>query len=123
MALSNSLFSGVTGLRVNQTMLDVVGNNLANSNTPGFKSQRTDFQDLVYETISQSTALSGNVGGTNPQQIGFGASVGSIGTDFQDGALQSTGRDLDLAIQGRGLFVVNNRTQNPFTRARSVDLR
>jgi flagellar hook protein FlgE len=122
MAISNSLYAGVTGLQTNQTTLDVVGNNLANSNTPGFKVQTANFQDLVYETLLESTALSGSVGGTNPMQVGFGATVGSIESNFQEGPLQSTGRALDLALQGNGFFLVNNGTQNYFTRAGAFDL-
>ena len=75
----SSLYTGVTGLRINQQMLDVVGNNLANSNTTAFKSQRTRFADLVYQTISQATnPTSDAIGGTNPIQVGLGAKVSAI---------------------------------------------
>lgn len=116
--MSRALFTGVTGLRSHQTMLDVVGNNLANINTVGFKSQRVAFQDLFFQTISRSTGPTGqNVGGTNPLQVGLGSRVGSIDTDLQQGVLQLTGRDLDLAIQGNGYFVLNDGFQNMYTRA------
>lgn len=115
MAMSSALFSGVAGLQVHQTMLDVVGNNLANANTTAYKTQRVDFQDLVYQTLAQST-------GTNPKQIGLGSMVGSIDANFATGPLQTTGRDLDLAIQGQGFFVVNNGVQDFYTRAGAFDL-
>jgi flagellar hook protein FlgE len=116
----DALYSGVSGLQVNQDMLNVVGNNLANSNTTGFKGQSVNFSDLVYQNLNQATASSGSTtGGTNPIQIGSGAKVASISTDFQQGSLQNTGNQLDMAIQGNGFFVVNNGSQNMFTRAGS----
>src|SRR5688572_12706180 len=116
--MANSLFTAVTGLRINQEMLDVVGNNLANSNTTGFKSQRLRFSDLVYQTVSQATSASSNeVGGTNPIQIGLGAQAAAIDPNLQQGSLEATGRDLDLALQGDGYFVARNGTESFFTRA------
>src|SRR5262245_66462227 len=104
-------------------MLDVVGNNLANANTTGYKGESVQFQDLIYQSLRDGVApgaLGG--GGTNPQQVGFGAAVGSIASDFQQGNLQPTGRTLDLAIQGTGFFVVNDGQRNLFTRAGTFDL-
>jgi flagellar hook protein FlgE len=116
--MSNSLFTGVSGLRINQEMLDVVGNNLANSNTTAFKSQRMRFSDLVYQTVNQATSASSNsVGGTNPIQIGLGAQVSAIDANLGQGSLEATGRDLDLAMQGNGFFVARNGTEAFFTRA------
>jgi len=115
----SSLLTGVTGLTVNQQMLNVVGNNLANSNTIGFKDQSAQFADLVYQTLSAGTASTATSGGTNPVQVGQGALVSGIDTDFSQGALQQTGQNLDMAIQGNGFFVVNDGTQNLFTRAGS----
>lgn len=116
--MATSLLAGVSGLRTHQTLLDVVGNNLANVNTIGFKGQRVEFQDLLFQTLSRSSATSSNqVGGTNPVQIGLGTRIGSIDTSFQQGNLQATGRDLDLAIQGDGFFVVNDGLQNLYSRA------
>src|ERR1700730_9968891 len=107
--MSSSLFTGVSGLRVHQQMLDVVGNNLANVNTTGFKSQSVSFGDLLYETLGQATsATSSNNGGTNPLQIGGGVKAESIASNLQQGSLQATGGDYDLAVQGGGFFVVNN---------------
>ncbi len=115
-----ALTSGISGLHVNQEMLDVVGNNLANSNTTGFKAQTANFSDMVYQTLRQaSAATSNNVGGTNPIQVGSGAQVASISTNLQQGTLQSTGADLDVALNGAGYFVVHDATQPLYTRAGS----
>lgn len=115
---TSSLFAGVSGLRSYQDMLNVVGNNLANTNTDGFKSQRVRFADLLYQTISQATSGTSNrVGGTNPLQVGFGVKSQAIDQNFAQGSLETTGGDLDLAIQGNGFFVVNNGVQDLFTRS------
>jgi flagellar hook protein FlgE len=121
MALSNALFSAVSGLQIHQTMLDVIGNNIANTNTVGYKSQTVQFQDLLYQNL-RTGSVSANGGGVNPEQIGFGALVGSINSNFLTGTLEPTGRNLDLAIQGSGFFVVNNGQSDLFTRAGRFDL-
>lgn len=116
--MANSLYTGVTGLRIHQQMLDVVGNNLANSNTTGFKAQRTRFSDLVYQTLNHATSpTDSSLGGTNPIQIGNGARVAAIDPNLQQGSLEATGRDLDLALEGNGFFVARNGTENIYTRA------
>ncbi len=115
--MANSLFTGVTGLRVHQQMLDVVGNNLANSNTTGFKGQRVRFADLVYQTVNQATnSTSSEIGGTNPVQVGLGARVAATDANLQQGSLEATGRDLDLAMQGDGFFMASDGNQDYFTR-------
>jgi flagellar hook protein FlgE len=119
----DALFTGVSGLQVNQEMLDVVGNNLANSNTSGYKSQSVNFSDLVYQNLIQGTSASGNnVSGTNPIQVGSGAQVSSISTNLTQGTLQTTGNTLDMALQGNGYFVVNNGGQQEYTRAGSFGI-
>jgi len=95
-----SLYSGVSGIRSHQTRMDVIGNNIANVNTTGFKSSRVTFTDVFNQTLSSGSALS------NPQQIGLGVAVGSTDLITDDGAFQMTGRSLDLAISGSGLFVM-----------------
>jgi flagellar hook protein FlgE len=116
--MASSLFASVSGLRAHQTMLDTVGNNLANVNTVGYKGGRTRFADLLYQTIAQATGASNaSVGGTNPLQTGFGAKVNAIDTDLKQGSLQTTGGDLDIALQGNGFFVLNNGIQDVYTRA------
>ncbi len=113
-----SLYSGVSGLNANLTHLDVIGNNIANSNTVGFKSGRVTFNEMLTQTVrSASRPVSGGLGGTNPQQIGLGTKVGSIDTNFNQGNFQTTGKKTDLAIQGPGFFILSDGTSNVFTRA------
>lgn len=105
-----SMYAGVSGMRSYQTKMDVIGNNIANVGTPAFKSGRVQFQDLLSETISSGQGpLDTGLGGTNPQQVGLGVSVGRIDTIMRAGALQPTGRDLDLALEGEGFFVVSDQ--------------
>jgi flagellar hook protein FlgE len=115
----DALLAGVSGLQANQEMLDVIGNNLANSNTTGYKSQSVNFADLIYQTLAQGTAPSATSGGTNPMQIGSGVGIASVSANLQQGTLQATGNDLDLALQGNGFFVVQNGANLEFTRAGS----
>ena len=104
--MMRSLFSGVSGLKSHQTRMDVIGNNIANVNTTGFKSSRTTFADTLSQTLSGASAPQGNIGGTNPKQIGLGTGVASIDMLFTDGSVQSTGKNTDLCLSGNGLFVV-----------------
>ncbi|NEM91181.1 flagellar hook protein FlgE [Galbitalea soli] len=116
-----SLYSGISGLRSHQTMLDVTGNNIANVNTTGFKSSATQFRD----TLSQMTHGAGGaqdlVGGTNPAQVGLGVLVAGISTNFTQGSAQATGRSTDMMISGDGFFVTKIGTQTLYTRAGSFD--
>ena len=114
-----SLFSAISGLRVNQTMLDVTGNNIANANTAGFKGSNIVFQDTLSQMLTSASAPVANParGGTNPIQIGLGVSVGGTTTNFNQGSAQVTGRATDLMIQGDGFFVVNRGGEDLFTRA------
>jgi flagellar hook protein FlgE len=115
--MSDSLIIGASGVSANQTMLDVVGNNLANSNTIGFKSQRVNFGDLVYQTLNDATSANAqNLGGTDPIQVGQGVAVGSIDSNNSQGSLESTGGALDMALQGNGYFVARSAAGNVFTR-------
>ena len=113
-----SLYSGVSGLGANLTNLDVIGNNIANSNTVGFKSGRVTFNEMLTQTMkSASRPVAGGLGGTNAQQIGLGTQVGSIDTNFNQGNFQTTGKKTDLAIQGPGFFILNDGNSNVYTRA------
>lgn len=107
-----SMNSAISGMQSFQTMLDVIGNNIANVNTVGFKAGRTDFADILSQTMSggstPTTTTPPGFGGTNPQQVGLGVKIGAIQTMFTQGADQTTGNSSDLAIQGSGLFVVSN---------------
>ena len=113
-----SLFAGISGLRVNQTMLDVTGNNIANANTVGFKASTTVFQDTLSQMLSVATGT-GAVGGTNPVQVGLGVQLAGTSTNFGQGSAQTTGRMTDVMIQGDGFFVVENDTEQLYTRAGS----
>jgi flagellar hook protein FlgE len=115
-----SMFSGVSGLRSHQTMMDVVGNNIANVNTTGYKAARVAFQDTLSQLVKGGSAGGGagtDTGGMNAQQIGLGVRVGAIDNVTTQGSLQSTGRTTDLAIQGDGYFMVRNAEQTLYTRA------
>lgn len=121
MALTSTLFTGLSGLNVNQTRLNVVGNNIANINTVAFKSSRALFKPQFYVTESGGTPPSSDFGGTNPSQRGLGAVVASIEKNFQPGAIEPTGKPTDLAIDGSGFFVVNGGEQR-YTRDGSFSL-
>lgn len=105
-----SLYSGVSGMKNHQLRMDVIGNNIANVNTTGFKASRVNFQDTLYQTIK-----SGSIS-TNPAQIGLGNSVSSINNYMQPSALQGTGRTLDLGINGSGFFKVTGNNRDYYTR-------
>jgi len=112
-----SLFSGISGLRANQTMLDVVGNNIANANTAGFKASTVLFQDTLSQMMIGATGANADRGGTNPIQVGLGVQVAATHTNFQQGSSQVTGRATDLMIQGDGFFVVQRGGETLYTRA------
>ena len=119
-----SMFSAISGLRSHRTMLDVVGNNIANVNTTGFKGSGVVFQDVLSQTVqgAGAGAPSADIGGTNPSQIGLGVSVGRISTNYSQGALQRTDREMDFAIRGDGFFTVEAAGEQLFTRAGSLSL-
>lgn len=116
-----SMFSGISGLRAHQTMLDVTGNNIANVNTTGFKGSATQFQDTLSQLIQGGGAPGAAIGGTNPAQIGLGVQIAGISTNFTQGSAQATGRASDLMISGDGFFVVNAGGETLYTRAGSFD--
>ena len=116
-----SLFSGISGLRSHQTMLDVTGNNIANVNTTGYKSSQVVFQDTLSQVLTNAGAPQGGVGGTNPAQVGLGVQVAGISTSFTQGASQTTGRSTDMMIQGDGFFIVRKGAETYYTRAGSFD--
>lgn len=113
-----SLFSGVSGLRNHQVKMNVIGNNIANINTIGYKASRINFQEALVQTYKGAGRPSTNIGGTNPVQLGMGMQVGTIDTLFQQGGLETTGQITDLAIQGKGFFILGDGQGNRFyTRA------
>ncbi|MDQ0217070.1 flagellar basal body rod protein FlgG [Peribacillus cavernae] len=114
-----SMYSGISGMKNFQTKLDVIGNNIANVNTYGFKKGRVIFKDLISQNVSGASAPTGNRGGVNPKQVGLGSQMASIDTMHESGSLQTTGRVLDLAIAGDGYFIVGDAAgqDQSYTRA------
>lgn len=106
MALTGAMSAGISGLKAHMEALNVVGNNVANVNTYGYKAGRVTFRESIYSTQSAGSAGTATVGGTNPRQTGYGTSVGTIDLDMTSQSLESTGFPLDAAIQGDGFFLV-----------------
>lgn len=112
-----AMYTGISGLRNFQTKLDVIGNNIANVNTYGFKKGRVAFQDMLSQQLQGASSPTANRGGTNPRQIGLGATIATIDTIQTQGSPQTTNRSLDAMISGDGFFVVSNGNLNYYTRA------
>jgi flagellar hook protein FlgE len=114
-----SMFTAISGLDAQQQMLDVTANNIANSNTTGFKSSSTEFESALSQTLSSGgSSLTNNaVGGTNPTQIGLGVRLASTNQDFTEGSAQATGVPSNLMINGDGFFMVSRGGQTYYTRA------
>lgn len=117
--MMRSMFSGVSGLKVHQTRMDVIGNNIANVNTVGYKSQRVTFSDVFSQTISGASSASDETGrgGVNAMQVGLGVNVSSIDMLMTQGAAQRTDNPFDLMINGDGFIVVGDATGQYFTRS------
>lgn len=115
--MMRSLYAGVSGLQNHQTRMDVIGNNISNVNTYGFKRGRVDFQDMISQQLGGASRPNEEVGGVNPKEVGLGMSVAAIDTIFTQGNLQSTGVSTDIAIQGNGFFVLKNGDETFYTRA------
>ena len=113
---------GLTGLRANQQYLDVIGNNLTNSESIGFKADRITFSDIIYQTSRRASGPNGDLGGVNARQTGFGTQVSSVDRLDSQGNLVATGRTFDLALQGNGYFVVANGGDQLYTRAGTFGL-
>ncbi len=114
--MMRSLFAGVSGLKVHQTRMDSIGNNIANINTTGFKSSRTTFSDMLSQTQAGAGTPTTSLGGTNPRQIGLGVNVASIDIIFTDSSAQSTGKNTDVALSGNALFVIQSGDERYYTR-------
>ena len=121
--MMRSMFSGVSSLRVHQTRMDVIANNIANVNTTGFKSQRANFTDAFYQNVMGASGPSAETGraGTNPQQIGLGVSMGAIDNIMTQGASLRTDIATDVMIQGNGFFIVGDARGTFFTRAGNIN--
>ncbi|WP_461256614.1 flagellar hook protein FlgE [Treponema sp. R80B11-R83G3] len=122
--MMRSLFSGVSGLQNHQTRMDVIGNNIANINTTGFKRNRVGFQDILYQQLQGAARPTEDLGGVNPKEVGLGMSIASIDTLHLQGSLQATNNPTDLAITGNGFFILDDGGTQLFTRAGafSVDM-
>lgn len=123
--MMRSMYSAVSGLRIHQTKMDVIGNNIANVNTVGYKKAQVTFQEVFSQVVRGASAPTGGKGGTNPQQIGLGVALGSINTIHTKGPSQRTDNPTDLMIDGEGFFVVSddpNFNNRYFTRAGNFSL-
>ncbi len=120
--MMRSLFSGVSGLQNHQIRMDVIGNNISNVNTIGFKKGRVNFQDMFSQTMQGAARPANELGGVNPKQVGLGMSVASIDTLHLQGSLQTTGKVDDLAINGTGFFVLASGEKNFYSRAGAFGL-
>lgn len=123
--MMRSMYAGVSGLRTHQSKMDVIGNNIANVNTIGFKKGQMTFKEVFNQTLRGASAPQDGRGGTNPQQVGLGVSVGSISTIHTQGSMQPTDNPTDLMIDGEGFFVVSDDTSfenRYYTRAGNFSL-
>ncbi len=109
-----SMYSGISGLKNFQTKLDVIGNNISNVNTYGFKKGRVVFKDLISQTTAGASGATETRGGVNPKQVGLGSQIAAIDTIHGTGSLQTTSRTMDLAISGDGFFQVADSTAGNF---------
>jgi len=114
--MMRSLYSGVSGLQNHQTRMDVIGNNISNVNTNGFKRGRVNFQDMISQQVAGAAKPTDELGGVNPKEVGLGMTIASIDNIFNQGNLQSTGVSTDLAIQGSGFFVMKSGDETFYTR-------
>ncbi|MEG1777850.1 MAG: flagellar hook-basal body complex protein, partial [Angelakisella sp.] len=113
-----SMYSGVAGMKAQQSAMDVIGNNISNVKTYGYKASRANFSDVYYQTLSSGSSATGNRGGTNPTQIGYGAQLSGIDVLHGQSSFSMTGRSMDLAIAGEGFLQVQDSDGNTFyTRA------
>jgi len=116
-----SLYSAISGLGVNQDAMDILGNNISNVNTVGYKAGRSVFQDLLSQTLVGGKAPTDARGGINPRQVGLGSYLAAVDTIFETGTMQTTAKNSDLAIQGEGFFVLRGETDNDFLYTRAGD--
>ncbi len=117
MSLINSLFAGVSGIRNHQSMLDVIGNNIANVNSIGYKGSRVTFSDTFNQFIRYGTNPTSSAGGTNTFQVGLGMKLNSVDRNWGQGTFERTGITTDLALQGDGLFVMKKNGETFYSRA------
>lgn len=114
--MMRSLYSGVSGLQNHQTRMDVIGNNISNVNTTGFKRGRVNFQDMISQQLAGAAKPTEELGGVNPKDIGLGMTIATVEQVFAQGNLQTTGVSTDVAIQGDGFFILKNGDESFYTR-------
>ena len=119
--MMRSMYSGVSGLKAHQTRMDVIGNNIANVNTNGFKKSRVVFADTLYQNMRYGTTPSDTRGGTNPMGIGLGSSVASVDQIMTSSPTTTTNKLTDMAVTGNGYFIVKNGNEDFYTRAGAFD--
>lgn len=119
--MMRSMFSGVAGLRNHQTAMDVIGANISNVNTVGYKGGRSNFSDVISQTMQGAASATGTRGGTNPIQVGLGMGLAAVDTIMTSGSYQPTGKQTDLAIQNQGFFIVSDGLNQYYTRAGNFD--
>ncbi|RMD48032.1 MAG: flagellar hook-basal body complex protein [Ignavibacteria bacterium] len=122
MALLNSLIAGVSGLRNHQSMMDVIGNNISNVNTIGFKGSRVTFSDTFNQYVRSGISPTATSGGTNAFQVGLGMKINSIDRNWNQGTFERTGITTDLALQGPGMFILKNNGETYFSRSGAFTL-
>ena len=126
--MMRSLYSGISGLRNHQTRMDVIGNNIANVNTAGYKTSRVIFQDIFSQNVSAGMANNnqpiggGGIGGTNPMQVGLGIRLSTVDVIHSKSAFGRTDRETDMMINGDGYFIVRGPDGDFFTRAGNFDI-
>ncbi|MEZ5977540.1 MAG: flagellar hook-basal body complex protein [Planctomycetota bacterium] len=120
--MARALLSALGGLRAHQEWIDVIGNNLANASTPGFKSSRALFSSILAQTLREGSPPSNTLGGSNPVQIGLGTTMRMVDRDVSQGTLNFTGRTFDLAMRGEGFFAVTDGLRSLYTRVGTFGL-
>ncbi|EKR92121.1 flagellar hook-basal body protein [Leptospira santarosai str. CBC379] len=120
--MMRSLYSGVSGLKNHQVRMDVIGNNISNVNTHGFKTERVTFQDMISQELRGASEPKENIGGVNPQQVGLGSLIAAIDKIMTQGSLQTTGKYTDVAMSGEGFFIVKDGDKQFYTRAGAFNL-
>ncbi|MCQ5130664.1 flagellar hook-basal body complex protein [Butyricicoccus faecihominis] len=120
--MNRAMFSGVAGMKAHQTKMDVIGNNIANVNTYGYKSQRAVFSDIYYQTLRGASSGSSSRGGVNPSSVGYGSTLNAVQTQMTQSSMQNTGFGMDVAITGEGFLQVMDPDGNIFyTKAGMLD--
>lgn len=108
--MTGAMYAAISGLKTHMNKLNVIGNNIANVNTYGYKTQRAIFSDSIYATTRSGSDGTAAVGAINPSQIGYGVEMSSVDLDMSSGTYSPTGRDMDCMIMGDGFFLVSDKT-------------